>query len=171
MTWAPPPHTPTPVTFHDGHWVFYLWPKYIRSKNGCQVLDAHLVDIGVGLYFIQKPAGEEKAVGGEANPVPAVLGAAWRPHPATPTFPGPRAQPAAPARSERAELPLGPGVGGSRSKSQWLSAWKGDTRLSRLQWGQRSGRAQAPTLHTRSQHLSWGHGQEAASWGRDCERH
>lgn len=34
-----------PITFHYGHWVFHLWPKYIRSKNSCQVLDAHLVDV------------------------------------------------------------------------------------------------------------------------------
>lgn len=125
VTWAPPPHTLIPVTFHDGHWVFYLWPKYIRSKNGCQVLDAHLVDIGVGLNFIQKPAGEEGAVGGEANPAPAVLGAAWRPHPATPTFPGPRAQPAAPARSERAELPRGPRVGAAEAKASGCQHGRG----------------------------------------------
>lgn len=40
-----PPHTPPTITFHNGHWVFYLRPKYIRPKNSCQVLDAHLVDI------------------------------------------------------------------------------------------------------------------------------
>lgn len=34
-----------PLTFHDGYWVLYLWPQNVRSKNGCQILDTHLVDI------------------------------------------------------------------------------------------------------------------------------
>lgn len=31
--------------FHDGYWILYLWPKNVRTKDSCQVLDTHLIDI------------------------------------------------------------------------------------------------------------------------------
>lgn len=89
---------------------------------------------------------EEEAVGEEANPDASSAGSCLAPTPShTHISQGRRhSQLPLPLREGRAS----PGArgGGQQKQKPVLSAWKGDTRLSHLQWGRRSGRTQAPSM-------------------------
>lgn len=43
------------LTLHHGDWILHSGPKDIRSKHSGQVLNTHLILIGVRLHLIQKP--------------------------------------------------------------------------------------------------------------------
>lgn len=57
MPGAPMPIIPgVPFTSHDDCRVLYPGSDEVHSNHCCQVFHTHLVDTGVQLYFIEKPA-------------------------------------------------------------------------------------------------------------------
>lgn len=57
MPGVPVPMIPgVPFTSHDNCRVLYLGSDEVHSNHCCQVIHTHLVDAGVELYFIEKPA-------------------------------------------------------------------------------------------------------------------
>lgn len=47
------------LTLHHGHWVLHSGSKDVGSKHGGQILNTHLILIGVRLNLIQKPEQTE----------------------------------------------------------------------------------------------------------------